>query len=57
MEAECLDKYWLSKIDFRIPPELYQIEDRRIMLGQRFEMLKQLTNTRASIVVTFPYNE
>ncbi|KAI4674387.1 uncharacterized protein J4E84_010625 [Alternaria hordeiaustralica] len=47
-------KRWLSTIHIHLPEDIYQLEERRYLLSQRFELLKELTNTRARIEVFFP---
>ena len=50
-------KRWLSTIYIHLPEDIYQVEERRTLLRQRFDLLQQLTNTRASIEVIFPNKE
>ncbi|KAI4643039.1 hypothetical protein J4E93_007108 [Alternaria ventricosa] len=50
-------KRWLSTIHIHLPEDIYQLEERRTLFSQRFELLKELTNTRARIEVFFPNKE
>ena len=47
-------KRWLSTVHIHLPEDIYQLKERRSLLSQRFELLKELTNTRARIEVFFP---
>ncbi|KAI4909323.1 hypothetical protein J4E90_008020 [Alternaria incomplexa] len=50
-------KRWLSTSHIHLPEDIYQVEERRTLLRQRFDLLQQLTNTRARIEVIFPNKE
>ncbi|KAI4685954.1 uncharacterized protein J4E88_003791 [Alternaria novae-zelandiae] len=56
-KQDIVPKRWLSKISIYMPEDIYQVEERRILLRQRFDLLQQLTNTRARIQVIFPSKE